>query len=408
MRVGIISIGNELLNGRTVNSNASYIGGRLYNIGIVVEQVVTVRDDEDAIRRALQDALGRMEAVIVTGGLGPTHDDITKKVLADFFHSRLIFDEAVLQKVQERFRRRGMIMPETNRNQALFPEKAKKIDNPVGTAPGMHFEHEGKHIFVLPGVPKEMQEMIDSYVAPFLQKIAHMEPITVHFYRTTGVAESKLYQLCKELFDRYPEYEIAFLPKIAGVDIRIAEKPGGDSYEEFEKILYEKIGKYVFTKGDEELEAVVGRLLREQGLTISVAESCTGGLIQDRLTNVPGSSDYFLGGMVTYSNESKIKHLGVTKQSLEKYGAVSEAVAREMAAGVRKAMTTDIAISTTGIAGPSGATPEKPVGLIYIGIATTEKVTVRRFVLGVERLINKQQGAVAALELLRRELLGIS
>ncbi len=406
MKVAIISIGNELLNGKTVNSNASYIGGKLYEIGIVVEEIFTIRDEDDAIRNTLAEAVAKFDAIVITGGLGPTHDDITKKNVAAFFNSPLRFHEVVWERIEQRFRRRGKEIPVINREQAFFPEKARMIDNPVGSAPGMHFEENGKHVFVLPGVPKEMQAMIDGYVVPFLQKAAHLPPIRVHLYRTTAIAESNIYERCKELFQRYPDYEIAFLPKITGVDVRIADRTSGDAYPAFEKAFLDIVGKYVYARGNREIEEVIGELLRQQQKTLAVAESCTGGLVQNRITNVPGSSDYFMGGMVTYSNESKIQHLGVPREVLERYGAVSEEVAREMAAGVRSALSTDIGISTTGIAGPGGATPAKPVGLIYIGIATAEKDFARRFVFGKDRLINKQQGAMAALELLRRELTG--
>ncbi|RMF57418.1 MAG: competence/damage-inducible protein A [Calditrichaeota bacterium] len=407
MKVAIISIGNELLNGRTINTNASYIGKKLFEIGIVVEQILTIRDEADAIRSALNQTLPNFDALILTGGLGPTHDDITKKVLADYFHSPMTFDETILHKIEERFRKRGMKMPETNREQAYFPSKAQKIENPIGTAPGMHFHQDNKHVFVLPGVPQEMERMTDEYIVPFLRKTAKLPELAVHLYRTTGIAESKIYQLCKELFTRYPNFEIAFLPKLTGVDVRIIERQPTGNYHHFEEQLLKIIGKYVYSFEEEELEEVIGKLLKQEGLTISVAESCTGGLIQDRITNVPGSSEYFMGGMVTYSNESKLKFLGVEKEILEKFGAVSEPVAEQMALGIRRVMGTDIGLSTTGIAGPTGATPEKPIGLLYVGLATPEKVLSRKFQLGQDRLINKLQGSVAALEYLRRYLLNL-
>ncbi len=411
MKATIISIGNELLNGKTVNSNATFIGGRLYNLGIVTEQIITVKDDADAIKENIQAALEKSEVLILTGGLGPTHDDITKKAVADFFNSALIFNETILKKVKDKFRRRGLKMPEVNRNQALVPDKAKIFDNPVGTAPGMRFEDNQRYIFVLPGVPKEMQSMIDRSVLPFLGEKFKSGRIDIHNYRTTGIAESKLYELCQDLLERYPGYEAAFLPRFIGVDIRVAAKEAETSdvqdFADFENELYSIIGKYIYAKGDAELEEAIGDILRERRLTIGVAESATGGLIQHKLTNISGSSGYFKGGMVTYSNESKVKFLNVREKSLERHGAVSDVVAREMAAGIRKNFDTDIGLSTTGIAGPTGGTKDKPVGLLYVGLATSEKVLSRKFLLGEDRLINKDRGAQATLDLLRRELMGI-
>lgn len=411
MRAIIISIGNELLNGKTVNSNASFIGGQLYSIGIITEQVLTIRDQGEAIEQALRQALDQFDIIITTGGLGPTHDDITKKVIADFFGSPMVFNEEILHKIEERFERRGLQMPEINREQAYVPEKARLIDNPVGTAPGMHFQESGKHVFVLPGVPGEMKAMMEQSVLPFLETLSDRPPIDVHFYRTTGIAESKAYELCRSLFEAHPAYEIAFLPKFTGLDIRIAVRrdrlESSGEYQNFESALYQLIGKYIYVKGNAELEEVVGGLLRKRGLTLAVAESCSGGMIQSKITDIPGSSDYFLGGVVAYSNESKRKLLGVRGATLEKHGAVSEETAGEMAAGVLKKFGASVALSTTGIAGPGGATADKPVGLVYFGLATADEIIIRRLVFGADRLMNKERSAQAALEILRRYLLGI-
>ncbi len=410
MKAAIISIGNELLNGKTVNKNATFIAGKLYDIGIETVTVITIRDEKAAIQEALDTALEKADVVISTGGLGPTHDDITKKVITEYFQSTLVLNEELLHKIQEKFRRRGSEMPPINRNQAMVPRDARLIDNPVGTAPGLLFETRGKFVFVLPGVPREMQAMVEGFIIPFLKEKGQLPEIQVHFYRTTGIAESRIYQICQDILEEFRDYEVAFLPKFIGVDIRVAVKatsPNASRFAEFEEALYQRIGKYIYTKGEEELEAVVGRLLKEKGLTIAVAESCTGGLVQDRITNVSGSSEYFMGGMVTYSNESKMRFLGVREESLKTHGAVSDVVAREMAAGVRAAVGTDIGVSTTGIAGPTGATPEKPVGLIYIGLSAGDTLLARRFVFTNDRRLNKELGAQAALEIVRRYLLGI-
>ncbi len=410
MKAIVISIGNELLSGKTVNTNAAFISGKLHELGIETLRVVTIGDDGAAIQRQLAEAVKQADVVITTGGLGPTHDDITKRAVTEFFGSRLVFREAILRNIEERFRRRGVPMPAVNRNQAMVPQEAELIDNPVGTAPGMLFRRRKTLIFVLPGVPREMQAMMQEFVVPFLKKQGRLEPIRVWQYRTTGIAESRIYQICQDILEEFRDYEVAFLPKFTGVDIRVAVKaasPNAGRFAEFETELYRRIGTYIYTQGEEELEAVVGRLLKEKGLTIAVAESCTGGLVQERITNVSGSSEYFMGGMVAYSNESKMKFLGVREASLKTHGAVSDVVAREMAVGVREAMGTGIGVSTTGIAGPTGATPEKPVGLIYIGLSAGETLLARRFVFTNDRRLNKELGAQAALEMVRRYLLGI-
>ncbi len=411
MTAEIISIGNELLNGKTVNTNATYIAQQLYKIGVAISWIQTIGDDAEAIRQALKLALQRADVVLVTGGLGPTHDDITKKTVAEFFNKRLVFREDLLEKVRERFARRGIKMPEINRNQALVPEDVRLMDNPVGTALGMIFEKEGKFTFVMPGVPREMQAMLEDSVIPFLRERCQECRVEVNLFRTTGIPESSIYERIEKDLPDFSSYEIAFLPKFTGVDVRVIRRgrdiTDQEKFERFTRMLYEKIGNFIYTTEDKELEEVVGELLREQQKTISVAESCTGGLVQDKITDVPGSSDYFMGGMVTYSNEAKMKFLGVKDESLRQYGAVSEVVAKEMAAGVRQAVGTDIAVSTTGIAGPTGATPTKPVGLVYVGLASADRVMARKFLFGNDRRINKERAAQAALDLVRRYLQGL-
>lgn len=411
MQVEIISIGNELLNGRTVNTNASFIAEKLFETGINVRQVVTVRDESEAISGALREALGHSDAVLMTGGLGPTHDDITNKVVADFFNSPLVFKEEILLEIKSRFKRRGLAMPAINRSMAYIPEKATLLPNPIGTAPGMIFEQERKLVFVLPGVPQEMRAIMEHSIVPILREKCPTCQIQVNTFRTTGIAESSILQKISDGLKQCESYEIAFLPKYSGVDLRVTRRSGDIADEEkfnsFKKLLYRKIGDYIYTTRKEELEAVVGRLLREKNWTISVAESLTGGLVQHKITNVAGSSEYFLGGVVAYSNESKINLLGVERELLRNYGAVSEPVAREMALGIRSKFGADIGVSTTGIAGPSGATATKPVGLVYIGLVTPQEVFVKKIQFGKDRFFNKQRSAQAALDTVRRTILGI-
>jgi nicotinamide-nucleotide amidase len=411
MKSAIISIGNELLNGKTLNSNATYIGNALFEIGIPAHKIITIGDDNAEIIKTFDHAIRDNQIIIVTGGLGPTHDDITKNALADFFHTKLVFNKEIMHKMKERFKKRGMKLPPINQSQAMVPEIAQLIDNPVGTAAGMIFKKNRNFMFVLPGIPKEMQAIMTTFVIPFLKENCKLSDIQVHLYKTTGIPESKIYQICKDLFEEYHSYEIAFLPKYIGVEIRIAVYNNlttqKDTYQLFEKELYRRIGKYIYTKGQQELEEVIGELLKKDQLTISVAESCTGGLIQDKLTNVSGSSEYFMGGITVYSNESKVKYLGLKESTLKQFGAVSNEVAREMAHGTRLSFKTDLALATTGIAGPTGATETKPVGLIFIALATSNKVISKKFIFGNDRRSNKEAGAQAALEMIRRDLLNL-
>jgi nicotinamide-nucleotide amidase len=407
MKAIVISVGNELLNGKTLNSNATFIGNALFEIGIPTQKIITIGDNNSDIKKTLEQALQESDVVIITGGLGPTHDDITKIAVAEFFNTKLIFNEDIMHKIEQRFEKRGMKMPAINRNQALVPATAELLNNPIGTAAGLFFNYDDKLLFILPGIPGEMKGIMSQSIIPYLKENYKLDKINVHLYRTTGIPESKIYEMCKDLFESHPVLEIAFLPKYTGVETRIAERGQKINYSRFEKELYKKIGKYIFTKGTRDLEEIIGELLKKDKLTISVAESCTGGLIQDKLTNVPGSSEYFAGGITAYSNESKIKYLNVKKSSLAQFGAVSDEVAREMAAGARQSFETDMALATTGIAGPTGATVVKPVGLIYIALAIKERVISKKFIFSNERRLNKEAGAQAALEMLRRELLNL-
>jgi nicotinamide-nucleotide amidase len=409
MTAEIVSIGNELLNGNTINSNASYIAKCLHETGVIVQHIQTVRDDESMIVEAVSLALTRTQVVLVTGGLGPTHDDITKKCLADYFKSPLQFDEEILGKVKDRFEKHGIKMPEINRNQALVPRDAELMNNPIGTAPGMIFKKENNYVFIMPGVPREMQAMMDESVIPKLRKECPECRVRVDLFRTTGIAESAIYERIENALEDFSDYEIAFLPKFTGVDIRvIRHQPAMQNellFAKFGKLLFDNIGEYIYTTEPKELEAVLGQLLTERNETVAVAESLTGGLIQDRLTDISGSSGYFMGGVVAYSNEAKVRLLGVKTETLVEHGAVSEAVAGEMALGVQRKFDTDLGIVTTGIAGPTGATETKPVGLVFIGVAYHSSINVKKYQFAGDRQIVKHRSAQAALELARRVIL---
>jgi nicotinamide-nucleotide amidase len=407
----IISIGNELLNGITVNTNASYIARRLHEAGLPISFIQTVRDEAGAIQAALDIALKRSQVILISGGLGPTPDDVTRKVLADYFNSQLVFHEEVFQKIKQRFEKRSLVMPEINRSMALVPQNAEIIPNTLGTAPGLIFKRNSRLIFVMPGVPRELEAMLELAIIPRLKLECPECRVQTDIFRTTGITESALYEKIASHLSFFPQYEIAFLPKVTGVDLRIVRRDEAahnrEIFEKFKNILYNTIGEFIYTGQDLELEAVLGNMLHGKKLTIAVAESMTGGLVQDKLTAVPGSSDYFLGGVVAYSNSSKVEILGVRQPTLDRYGAVSEPVAGEMAAGVREKLASDIGLSTTGIAGPGGATATKPVGLVYIGLAYQSILMARKFQFGVDRLMNKQRAAQAALELVRRMIAGI-
>jgi len=414
MRAEIITIGDELLIGQVVNTNASYIGMKLSEIGVKVERNVSVGDVENEIIEELRYAFNNFDVVILTGGLGPTHDDVTKNALCKFFNTDLVFNEDVLNQVKEFLAKRGRTeINEANKSQALVPRKAKIITNYWGTAPGFLFEEQGKTVIVMPGVPKEMMGMMENFVINYLSQKAKGLVIKQRVLKTTGIPEAYLYEKLKDTVEEIEKFcKIAFLPSALGVKIRITVEAknqieADNLINEAEKKIREKVNKYIYGIDDEELEEVVGKLLTERGLKLAIAESCTGGLIADRITNVPGSSKYFERGIVAYSNEAKIQILGVPEELIKNHGAVSREVAEAMAKGVREISGADIGISTTGIAGPTGATPTKPIGLIWIGYSDKNETFAKEFRFGDDRLENKQRAAQMALEILRRKLLGI-
>ncbi len=411
MQAEIITIGEELVNGMTTNTNASYIGRRLTESGIDVRWVSTVGDRGPDLKDAVRRACDRASVVILTGGLGPTHDDITKTVLSQLFDSKLVFRENLYARIESYFHNRGLPIAPINREQAEVPEKAEILDNEIGTAVGLKFEKENRTVFVLPGVPAEMKRMLDKSVLPFLHREGKTRIQRSLLLRTTGIAESKLYDKIKDFEDRFPEVKLAFLPQAAGVVMRLSVF--GSSANRCETLLAqgeayirERANRYIFGSGDTSIEEVVGNLLLEKHLTIAVAESCTGGLVSHKLTNVSGSSGYFRQGYIVYSNASKIQLLEVPEETLSTYGAVSSETAHAMAEAVRRKSGVDIGIATTGIAGPTGGTPKKPVGLVYLGYADSSGVITEKHQFMRSRLWNKERSAVTALDLIRRIILG--
>jgi len=410
MKCELLTIGDELLIGQTVNTNAAWIAARLSAIGVEVRWVTTVGDDAGELRQALEIALRRADVVITTGGLGPTHDDITKEVMTDYFGGGLVVRAEILERIRKAFDRRGWQMPAVNEEQAKVPERAEIISNPVGSAPGFIFRREGKLCVVLPGVPAEMKAMMTETVLPLLEKSAGRRHILFRTLHTTGIPESSLYERIGDVGAIRHLVKVAFLPTSTGVDIRLTAM--ADSLQETQRRIAEaeawirpRIGDRLWGADDDTLEGVVAELLFQRKKTIAVAESCTGGLLAHRLTNISGSSNYFDRGLVTYSNRAKIELLGVAEEVIATHGAVSAETAEAMAQGVRRRSGTDYGLSTTGIAGPTGGTAQKPVGLIYIGIAGPEGTEVERHIFSKDRLLNKKRGAQAALDLLRRWLL---
>jgi nicotinamide-nucleotide amidase len=395
----IITIGDEILLGQTIDTNSAFISQKLSQLGIDVNYKTSVGDDINRISEALATGLSRADLVITTGGLGPTNDDITKKAIVKVFKRNLVFHDEILRKVEESFKKRGMEMPKINQNQALQPQGSKALPNQFGSAPGIFIQEKDKIFFALPGVPLEMKSMIENDVLPLLEKVSEVKVFQKKL-RTTGRPESAIYEMIEPIINSRPEVKVAFLPGFLGVDIRLNSE-SQEKLDGMENNLKEILGNSMYGEDDINLEEVVGKLLKDKGKTISVAESCTGGLIGKRFTNVPGSSEYFERGVISYSNQAKMQILKVPKDMIEKYGAVSEQVAILMAEGIRKISKTDYSLSVTGIAGPTGGTKEKPVGLVWIGFAHENDSFARKFLFGEDRETNRQRAAQAALNLVR-------
>ncbi|HEX2985159.1 MAG TPA: competence/damage-inducible protein A [Ignavibacteriales bacterium] len=415
MKAAILTIGDEILIGQTVNTNAAYIGAALTGIQIALSKCVSVGDNETEILNEMKDLWDKYDIIIATGGLGPTHDDITKNCIVKFFNTELVRNEEVMSDIAAYFKKRERIMSPTNESQALVPKNADIIRNIKGTAPGIWIERDKKIFVSLPGVPFEMREMIDSYIIPNLsakfEKPDNVFKTTTLL--TTGIPESLLYERLGYLNGLLEGAKLAFLPSQFGVKMRITvyaknEETASNKLSEIEQRIRSLVGRYIYGKNEETLETVVARLLLERGLKIAVAESCTGGLISNLLTNISGSSAYFERGAITYSNAAKVEVLKVDEDYLIQYGSVSYEVVRQMAEGAKATSGNDIGLAVTGIMGPTGATPNKPVGLVYIGICDDKVCAAKKFIFGDDRILNKERTAQAALEMLRRHLLGIS
>ena len=423
MRVGIITIGNELLSGFTVDRNAAWIGQQLLSSGIKVNVHHTIPDDFGVIYDTLEYQFRewRCDQIIVTGGLGPTVDDITVSSFLEYFDDSHEFDKEYWEILSERFKRLNFKMPNLNKNQAYKSKRGIMIPNLVGTARGLHYtkKHDSVlksvkglitgdknrvNFFALPGVPKEMKSMFTNYVLPEIEK-SLKNKVVCKSIRTTGVPESILQEKITDIIDANKEKcDIAFLPhRMLGVDIRLTSSDN-QLVEDLINSIVPRIKKYVYGYDNDKLEQVIADLLIQNNLTVSTAESCTSGLLASRLTDVPGSSQYFKGGSVCYSNELKVNDVGVDKDLIEKYGAVSEEVAESLAKNIAKKNNTDIGIGITGIAGPGGGTEKKPVGLVFVGIFYKNNLYIKRYNLTPDRITNRELTVTLCLNEIRKIL----
>lgn len=391
------------------DTNSLWLTERLNSLGVDVKLKTIVGDDEGRLEEMIRDAMKRSEIIVSTGGLGPTEDDITRKIFARVLQKRLILNDAILEKIRARFARRGVPMPEINSRQALIIEDAEIIENNNGTAPGMLIRNGKCTIALLPGPPREMKPMFEAAVAPALRQQVGDLFILRRKLSIFGLTESSTDELAAPIYTQYKNPTTTILFKDGQIELHLTATAktaveGEKLLDELAGRLEEALGNYVFSLRDETLEEVAGNLLKFNGYTVATAESCTGGLLAGRITDVPGSSEYFIEGVVTYSNEAKIRMLGVPKDLIERHGAVSEEVARAMADGVRSLAGTTFGIGITGIAGPGGGNEEKPVGLVYIALADDNDALVRKFVFPGDRHFIRQLSVNAALDMIRRRL----
>ena len=418
----IIAIGSELLSPNRSDTNSLWLTSQLNRIGLDVKLKTIVGDDDARLEEVVKDAVKRSRVVITTGGLGPTEDDITRKVVARGLGRRLSLDENVLEEIRARFQSFGVNMPERNSRQAMVIDGAEVLPNPNGTAPGLYLEvtassertvpdaSAGCAIALLPGPPREMKPMFENHVLPRIGKLAGETRFATRLLRVTGMGESAVDEKISPIYTKYENPQTTILFNSTEIEIHLraygrTETDADALLDDLSLKIEKALGNSVFSFAGETMEEVVGRRLAMTDFTLAVAESCTGGLIAQRLTNVPGSSKYFIEGVVTYSNESKTRLLGVDKKVIKEFGAVSQQVARDMARGVRHKAKTDFGLAATGIAGPEGGTKEKPVGLVYIALADDAHTEHKRFVIPGDRELIRWRASQAALDMLRRRLI---
>ncbi|MBC6401924.1 MAG: competence/damage-inducible protein A [Ekhidna sp.] len=408
----IISIGDEILYGQTLDTNAHWISGELNKAGIQVEKRYTIGDRREEILSTLKEAEERAKIILITGGLGPTSDDLTKPCLLEYFDTYLVRNESVLNHIIELFTTRGREVTEVNKAQADIPANGKAVPNILGTAPGVWIEENGKVFVSMPGVPYEMQQMMTDTVIPQLREKYVKGELLHRMIRTIGIPESALANMIREWETNLPKaIKLAYLPTKGSVKLRLTAKREDEDHFQTQKLIQEEINKvlptiekYVYGFDDEEIEEAIGRMLLESKMSLSTAESCTGGYLSHKITSVPGSSQWYEGGFIPYSNKFKNEQLRVPLEMLEEHGAVSKPVVLVLAENVRKAFNTSIGVSISGIAGPTGGTEEKPVGTVWIGYSDQRKTVAKKFLFTKDRLINIHYTAMAALDMIRINL----
>lgn len=411
MKAEIITIGDELLIGQVIDTNSAWLGQSLGALGIALYQRTACGDNKNQILDCLTDATKRSDIIIITGGLGPTKDDITKTTLCEFFHTNLIQNDKVLEWVTKIFRSRKMPMLEVNLLQAMVPSNCKILWNKSGTAPGMWFENNNKIYISLPGVPFEMKTIFEEEAIPLLRQQFQLPSIYHRTFQTCSIGESFLAEKIMHIEDALPSHiKLAYLPSIGAVRLRLSAYGNNKALLEEEvnviaNQFYQAIGEYIYGENDDSLPLVVGTLLKSNGATLATAESCTGGYIAHQITSIPGSSNYFKGSIISYDNEIKKQELSVTDEILKNYGAVSEECVTQMAKSIIHKFDVDYGIATSGIAGPDGGSEEKPIGTVWIAIASKEKVMAKKFNMGDNRERTIIRTNLMALDMLRKLLL---
>jgi nicotinamide-nucleotide amidase len=411
MKAAIITIGDELLIGQTIDTNSAWIGSEMSRSGFDVFRITSVHDRREDILYALGEVTGKSDVVLITGGLGPTSDDITKQTLCEYFDTRLIINDEVLRMIENMMTNRNYPMNDNNRRQAEVPEACRVLTNATGTAPGMWFEKQGTIFISMPGVPLEMKYIMKEHVLPELNKRFTSQIIIHKNIMTYGTFEAKLAEILSGFEEGLPSnIKLAYLPAYGIIKLRLTAT--GNQKDSLENLISEQVNKlyaiipeFIYGENEESLEMTVGNLLNSKSETLCTAESCTGGEIAHRITSVPGSSRYYKGSVIAYSNSVKTELLGVTNEMISKYGAVSEAVVREMSIGAREKIRTTYALATSGIAGPDGGTETKPVGTVWIAVASEKGIVTERRVFGNDRTTNIQRFSTAALNLLRKQII---
>ncbi len=407
MKAAVITVGDELLNGQTIDTNSAWIGQELNKIGVTLTTKIAAPDLHEDIIRALEVASEKAELILMTGGLGPTKDDITKKSIADYIGDSMIFSESTYRRIEDFFKKRNRKILQAHRDQCYIPSKAQLVQNPRGTAPGMWFEHKNKIILSMPGVPGEMKAIMNTAGLDMIKKLVKDSHIKHYIIQTAGVGETTLAEAIDDIVDSFPnEVSIAYLPNIGRVKLRITaktktQKDAEELSQKYGQLITERVEKYVFGIGDITLSAALGQLCKAKSIKISTAESCTGGGIGNTIVSQAGSSAYYEGTIVSYSNQLKTSLLGVSTSTLNTHGAVSKQTVTEMVAGLIKLTHTDVGLAVSGIAGPGGGTPDKPVGTIWLAVGSRENIITKKLQLARDRTMNISYTITLALNELR-------